>query len=272
MWPLDIGAPSKISDRPRYLHNAVHRTRRQLQQIDRVFQHGLIVRREPAHRVGFRLIEMRVAAARPLSLHLACTHDASANHVAGFAGRCVGAQFGRRQSRDFEMQVDAFEQRAGDLGAVALDRVGMTAVAAGRIAGPAAVAERRCLFLYVRIRRKSLIQQAWDFEPKSLGDHIRRRRLILSITQEEAAALLRVNTWTVHNWETGHSKPVIQFIPALVGFLGYDPESIDMETLAEQLVAKRRELGISQREAARLIGVDPATWAGWELGGQYQAG
>lgn len=99
-----------------------------------------------------------------------------------------------------------------------------------------------------------------------MGDHIRRRRLILAITQEEAGALLKVNTWTVHNWETGQRKPEIRFIQALVAFLGYGPESVEEETLAGRLVAKRRQLGLSQLHAARSIGVDPATWAGWEIG------
>jgi transcriptional regulator with XRE-family HTH domain len=99
-----------------------------------------------------------------------------------------------------------------------------------------------------------------------LGDHIRRQRLVLSVTQEEAALRLRVNAWTVHNWETGETKPAIQFIPALVSFLGYDPEPVDQGTLAGRLIAKRRELGLSQREAARSLGIDPGTWAGWELG------
>ena len=119
---------------------------------------------------------------------------------------------------------------------------------------------------YVRIRRKSLIQKAWDFEPKTLGEHIRRRRLMLSITQEEAAQRLGVNAWTVHTWETGQRKPEIRFIPALIRFLGYDPEPVDTGSLAGRLVAKRRELGLSQREAARSIQIDPGTWAGWELG------
>ncbi len=119
---------------------------------------------------------------------------------------------------------------------------------------------------FVQVRRKSLIRRAYDFEPQSLGDHIRRRRLILSITQEEAAARLGVNAWTVHNWEAGHTKPAIQFIPALVGFLGYDPEPADTGTLAGRLVGKRRELGWSQRVTASSLGIDPGTWAGWELG------
>jgi DNA-binding XRE family transcriptional regulator len=110
---------------------------------------------------------------------------------------------------------------------------------------------------YVRIRRKSLIQKEWDFEPKTLGDHTRRRRLILSLTQEEAALRLGVNAWTVHNWETGQTKPEIRFLSALVDLLRCDPEPLDTGSLAGRLVAKRRELGLSQREAARSLRIDP---------------
>ncbi len=119
---------------------------------------------------------------------------------------------------------------------------------------------------FVRIRLKSLIRQSNDFEPKTLGEHLRRRRLVLSITQEEAACRLGVNSWTILNWETGQTKPEIRFIPALVEFLGYDPELVDERTLAGRLVAKRRLLGLSQREAARSLQTDPGTWAGWERG------
>jgi transcriptional regulator with XRE-family HTH domain len=95
---------------------------------------------------------------------------------------------------------------------------------------------------------------------------LRRRRLVLSITQEETAERLGVNVWTVHNWETEETKPEIRFIPALVAFLDYDPEPVDERSLAGRLVSKRRELGLSQLQAARSIGVDPVTWARWELG------
>lgn len=56
------------------------------------------------------------------------------------------------------------------------------------------------------------------------------------------------------------------FIPILLGFLGYDPEPVDTGTLAGRLIAKRCKLGWSQRAAARSLGIDPDTWAGWELG------
>ena len=79
----------------------------------------------------------------------------------------------------------------------------------------------------MRVQLKPLIKKEWDFESQTFGEHIRRRRLVLYITQEEAALRLGVNAWTVHNWEVGETKPAIQFIPALVGFLGYDPEPVD---------------------------------------------
>lgn len=89
---------------------------------------------------------------------------------------------------------------------------------------------------------------------------------LLSNSQDEAALKLGVNDWTVLNWETGQMKPAIQFVPALVEFLGYDPEPVEEGTLAGRLIAKRRLLGLSQHEAACSFQIDPGTWAEWELG------
>ncbi len=74
-----------------------------------------------------------------------------------------------------------------------------------------------------------------------------------------------MNAWTVRNLGSGQTKPEIRFIPALVKFLGYDPEPVEERTFAGRLVAKRRELGCLPPEAARSLGIDPGTWAGWEL-------
>lgn len=53
---------------------------------------------------------------------------------------------------------------------------------------------------------------------------------------------------------------------ALVTFLADDPGPAEEGALAGRLFAKRRELGLSQRKAARSLLIDPGTWAGWELG------
>ena len=111
MRPKNIGTSSKISNRPRHPQNAMHRTRRQLQQIDRVLQHRLIVRRESAHRISFRLIEMRIAVPRTVSLNFARTNHTCANHITGFTRWRIGPQFRWWQSRHFHMQINAFKQR-----------------------------------------------------------------------------------------------------------------------------------------------------------------
>ena len=59
--------------------------------------------------------------------------------------------------------------------------------------------------------------------PKSLGEHLKKRRLDLGLLQREVATWLGVNGWTVGNWENGKTQPARRFTPKIVQFLGYDP-------------------------------------------------
>lgn len=138
MRPEDVVAAGQIGDGAGDAQDAVHGTRRKLQQVDGVLEHRLVIGCESADRIRLRLVEVGVEPARAPQLCIAGAHDARADDVAGFAGRRVGSQFGGRQARDFQMQVDAFQQRPGDLAAVSLDRFGMAAAAARGIARPAA--------------------------------------------------------------------------------------------------------------------------------------
>jgi len=54
-------------------------------------------------------------------------------------------------------------------------------------------------------------------------------------------------------------------MPAITGFLGYNPLPA-AKTMAERLVRQRTSLGLSQKESAIRIGVDPGTLARWERG------
>jgi transcriptional regulator with XRE-family HTH domain len=92
-----------------------------------------------------------------------------------------------------------------------------------------------------------------------LGDHVRCRRLVSNLTQPEVAAQPGVVSWTILNWEKGHTEPPIASIPAIVQFLGYDPFA-QPKTLPQHLLAKRRAMGWSIEEAAQVLGVDPASW------------
>ena len=111
---------------------------------------------------------------------------------------------------------------------------------------------------------KSLIKKPFDFEPKTLGEHIKKKRLMEGLFLEQLAARLGVTESTVINWEKGHNQVALHLRPRIIEFLGYDPHSPVAETVGQKMRAKRRALGLSIKEMADRMGVDPASWGNWE--------
>ena len=119
---------------------------------------------------------------------------------------------------------------------------------------------------FAPITLKALKPKETDFEPQTLGEHVRKRRLELALTQKQAAERLGVNPWTILNWEKDHTEAPIESMPAIIRFLGYDPFP-EPKNIPERLLAKRRAMGWSIKEAARQLGVDEGTWRAWEQAG-----
>jgi transcriptional regulator with XRE-family HTH domain len=114
---------------------------------------------------------------------------------------------------------------------------------------------------------KSLRRKEWDFEPKTIGDHIRKKRLQLGLTQKQVGKLLRVTDFSIINWERGDFQPDRPTIlRRIIEFLGFDPDPPLPKTLADRLRAKRREMGWGQRKLAKHLGVDGSTITRWEQG------
>jgi transcriptional regulator with XRE-family HTH domain len=114
---------------------------------------------------------------------------------------------------------------------------------------------------------KALKLKEPSFEPQTLGSHLKKKRLDLGLTQKEAGKRLGVTQYTVMNWEFGLCEPALHRLLAIRRFLGYELEPVALTSLAEHLAAKRRQLGWTQKQAARTLGVDPSTWSVWEAGG-----
>src|ERR1700730_6573434 len=57
----------------------------------------------------------------------------------------------------------------------------------------------------------------------TFGDHIRKKRLNLGLTQREAALLIGVEQCSVDNWEKRGMNPAQRVQTAIIDFLGYDP-------------------------------------------------
>ncbi|MEK7538480.1 MAG: recombinase family protein [Patescibacteria group bacterium] len=132
--------------------------------------------------------------------------------------------------------------------------------------GMATKPHRRVAFLpYVRVCLKALKPKETEIMPQTLGEHIHKRRKEMKLNQREAGKLLGVSSATVLNWEKTKTEPPIASMPAIFRFLGYDPFP-KPESLPERLLAKRRAMGWSLKEAARHLGVDEGTWRVWESG------
>jgi transcriptional regulator with XRE-family HTH domain len=119
----------------------------------------------------------------------------------------------------------------------------------------------------VRITLRALKPKAYPENPRSVGEHVKKRRLETGLSQVALARLLRVCPFTVTGWEKGRLIPPTMTMARLIGWLGYDPLP-QGESLAERLKARRRAMGWSQEEAARKFGVERSVFARWERGGR----
>ena len=108
------------------------------------------------------------------------------------------------------------------------------------------------------MRGQKPLPATYPTELHTVGDHLRKRRLDLRLLQREVAEQIGVDTTTITNWELGHTTPALCRMPNVIQFLGYDPQP-QPETLGQALKRRRQVRGMSQREMAKRLGVDPAT-------------
>jgi transcriptional regulator with XRE-family HTH domain len=110
----------------------------------------------------------------------------------------------------------------------------------------------------VPLTLKALRPKDYSETPKTLGEHLKKRRRELGLLQREAAARMGILTETYWHWEKDKTEPVAAQFRPVVQFLGYDPSPAPT-TLAERLQTKRRALGITFEQVAKHLGWDPGT-------------
>jgi len=121
-------------------------------------------------------------------------------------------------------------------------------------------------FCHVTLRGHKPYPPGYPQSLKTIGDHIRKRRLDLKLTQKKVAKKIGVDKTTVQFWENNRVKPSLRLIPKIVEFLGYDPHKIVPNNLADKIKAFRRLRGLSLKKLAGLLGIDKTTLASWEKG------
>ncbi|GAB3430706.1 hypothetical protein GCM10027516_38510 [Niabella aquatica] len=114
----------------------------------------------------------------------------------------------------------------------------------------------------IQLRGKKPENRAYPKELLTYGDHIRKRRLDLGMSQSEVAKIMNVQTDTITNWELNKNSPVLIHIPSIIKFLGYTP---DINT-TNQITRYRMEKGLTQKEMAGILKIDPGTLSRAEKG------
>ncbi len=112
-------------------------------------------------------------------------------------------------------------------------------------------------------------EKPYPKELVTIGDHIKKKRLDLNLTQNDVAKQIGVKEESVYNWENNRSKPKVYLLPKIIKFLGYVPFKHTNLTFGDKIKSFRREYGLSQRKLAKLWSVDQTTIRDWENGKHF---
>jgi DNA-binding transcriptional regulator YiaG len=75
--------------------------------------------------------------------------------------------------------------------------------------------------------------------------------------------MLGVSKENVFNWETSHTKPMVQYYPAIMDYLGYCPVQY-ASSLGERIRLHRTHQGLTISAFAYILGMDECTLGSWE--------
>jgi len=105
--------------------------------------------------------------------------------------------------------------------------------------------------------------KGYPVQPKTVGEHIKKRRLDLGLKQTEVAARLGIHFTSLQLWERGVGDPGVKPLPDIIRFLGYVPFQCEA-TPGSRISFLRRCSGKTQEELAEMISCNPDTIGRWE--------
>ena len=124
-------------------------------------------------------------------------------------------------------------------------------------------------------------------EPRTLGEHLRKRRYTLGLHQSQAAQKLGVSSRALGQWECDKTYPSWDNHQRLIKYLGYDPFQscglrdpygnepygvavLPSDALGNRLRQRRLELKLTRSQFAQKLGVPLTSLRGWERGGRVR--
>src|ERR1700674_1396185 len=113
----------------------------------------------------------------------------------------------------------------------------------------------RCLFAMYGFQGQNPNRKPYPKHLKTLGDHLRKRRLDLGLLQKDVAEQLGVDAASIGNWETNETQPMVHCLPEIIAFLGHNPLP-EAHDLIGKLKRLRGTLGLTQEKVAQKLGID----------------
>ncbi len=83
--------------------------------------------------------------------------------------------------------------------------------------------------------------------------------------QKQVGKAIGVTSHTVMNWEKDRAQPEVKYYPKIMAFLGYCPIQ-HASTFSNLVRLHRTHRGLSIKQAAQEIGIDPASLSAYEAG------
>ena len=102
-------------------------------------------------------------------------------------------------------------------------------------------------------------------EPKTIGDHLRKRRIELGLEQTEVAERLGVCRSSLQHWEQNRGVPMPKQMPAIIRFLGYVPFA-EEPGFGGRVAYLRKCAGLTQEELSLHAGCSEDLIWRWEGG------
>ena len=72
---------------------------------------------------------------------------------------------------------------------------------------------------HLELKAKKPCRKPYPKELKTYGDHIRKKRLDLNLSQPQVAKIINVTTDTITNWELNRNTPSIRQVHKIIAFL-----------------------------------------------------
>ena len=109
-------------------------------------------------------------------------------------------------------------------------------------------------------------KKAFYENPSKIGDHLCKVRMLRRMFQKDAAQIIGVTEDCFTLWENHKSMPQIQHVPKIIQFLGYNPYSVEGDSLSARIQNHQYKHGLSDKKMGRLVGVHATTVRAWKMG------